>query len=164
MNFDSLIASIIATIVGGGMLALLFFWVREKIFPLPDISGRWYIELRTINMSYKPYLGMVLRYVAMIWREGNRIQGTVEKIYENSSNGEREFIGENRTRGVVDGYLEKNYFSKDRLFVHVVENGHGRESTYFYDTIINSNNKMMGTFNSMVADQDGEVLWQRDKF
>ncbi len=164
MNFDSLISSIIATVVGGGILAVLFFWVRERLFPLSDVSGTWYIEMRTINTAYKPYMGMVLRYVVMIWCEGNRIQGTVEKIYENSTTGEREFVGENRTRGVAEGYLEKNYFTKDRLFLHVVENGHGRESTYFFDAIIKSNKKMVGAFNSMVADQDGEVTWQRDVF
>lgn len=136
MNFDSFIPSIIATVVGGVTLALLFFWAREKLFPLPNIAGRWYFEMRTINTSYEPYTGMVLRYVAMLWREGNRIQGTAEKIYENSSTGERDYVGENRTRGVVDGYLEKNYFAKDRLYLHVVEDGHGREYTNFYDVII----------------------------
>ena len=85
MNFNGFIPSIIATVVGGVTLALLFFWAREKLFPLPNIAGRWYLEMRTVNTSYEPYTGMVLRYVAMLWREGNRIQGTAEKIYENSS-------------------------------------------------------------------------------
>lgn len=164
MNFYSVIPSIIATVVGGVILALLFFWAREKLFPLPDITGRWYFEMRTINTSYEPYAGMVLRYVAMLWREGNRIQGTAEKIYENSSTGKRDYVGKNRTRGVAAGYLEKNYFAKDRLFLHVVEDGHGREFTNFYDVIIVSDKKMLGAFNSMVANQDGEVTWQRDVF
>lgn len=164
MNFDSFIPSIIATVVGGVTLALFFFWAREKLFPFPDIAGRWYFEVRTINTSYKPYSGMVLRYVAMLWREGNRIQGTAEKIYENSSTGEREYVGENRTRGMVDGYLEKNYFAKDRLYLHMVEDGHGRVSTNYYDVIIRSDKEMVGAFNSMVANQDGKVTWQRDMF
>lgn len=164
MNFDSFIPSIIATVVGGVTLALFFFWARKKLFPLPDIAGRWYFEVGTINTSYKPYSGMVLRYVAMLWREGNRIQGTAEKIYEKSSTGKKEYVGENRTRGMVDGYLEKNYFAKDRLYLHMVEDGHGRESTNYYDVIIRSDKEMVGSFNSMVANQDGEVTWQRDMF
>jgi hypothetical protein len=107
---------------------------------------------------------MVLRYVAMLWREGGRIKGTVEKIYENSSTGERSYVGTNRTRGVVDGFVEKNYFSKDQVVLHVVEDGHGRESTNFYSLTVNSNGKMTGNFSSMVANQDGNVVWQREVF
>ena len=164
MDFNALITSILGTVVGGIVLALLFFWAREKLFPMPDINGRWYLEMRTVNTSYSPYKEMILRYEAMLWRIGNQIQGTVEKYYEISSNGEREFVGENRTRGVVGGYIEKNYFTKDRLFLHVVEDGHGRESTHFYDVIVRSNTEMIGAFSSMVAKQDGEAAWQRHTF
>ena len=107
---------------------------------------------------------MVLRYIAMFWQAGNRIEGTVEKIYENSSTGEREYVGKNRTRGVAQGYVEKNYFSKDRFVLHVVEDGHGRESTNFYDLVVDSKDEMTGNFSSMVANQDGEARWQRNKF
>ena len=164
MSFETFWSDVVATILGGSILALLFFWLREKIFPLPKINGRWYFEMRTVKTSYKPYENMILRYVAMLWREGNRIEGTVEKIYENSSTGEREFIGKNRTRGEVHGYIEKNYFAKDRLFLHIIEEGHGRESTNFYEITADSNDAMSGTFNSMVANQVGEVTWQRTKF
>jgi hypothetical protein len=156
--------NILSTVIGGILLALLFFWLREKVFPIPDISGRWYLQMKTVNTSYNPYNNMTLRYVVMLWREGNSVQGTVEKIYENSSTGERDYIGENRTRGVANGYLEKNYLINDRLFLHVIENGHGRESTNFYDSIVFSSSKMNGVFNSMVANQDGETIWQREPF
>ncbi len=156
--------SLLATVIGGGILAFLFFWLREKVFPIPKIAGRWFFEIRTINTAYKPYEGMILRYIAMFWQAGNRIQGTVEKIYENSSTGEREYIGKNRTRGVAEGYIEKNYFSKDRLVLHVVEDGHGRESTNIYDLVIDSSEEITGSFSSMVANQDGEARWQRNEF
>ncbi len=156
--------SLLATIVGGAVLAFLFFWFREKFFPLPKVTGRWFFEMRTINSAYNPYKGMVLRYIAMLWREGNRIKGTVEKIYENSSTGERDFEAKNRTRGVVEGFVQKNYFSKDRVVLHLVEDGHGRESTNFYDLIVKSESEMGGSFSSMVANQDGEVKWQRNEF
>ena len=74
----------------------------------------------------------MLRYVAMVWREGPTIKGTVEKIYEISTTGERAFVGSNRTRGIIEGYIEKNYLSKDKILMHIKENGHGRESTYFF--------------------------------
>jgi hypothetical protein len=164
MIFDSIVSDIIASIIAGAILALLFFWMREKYFALPDIAGRWYFEMHTINTLYLPYKGMVLRYVAILYCEGNRVQGTVEKIYEDSSTGKREYIGNNRTRGIVEGYLEKKYFSKDRIFLHVVEEGHGRESTNYHDVTIKTNENMDGKFISMVAGQDGNVIWQREEF
>lgn len=107
---------------------------------------------------------MILRYVAILWREGSRIEGSVEKIYEKSTIGEREFVGKNRTRGKVEGYVEKNYFGKDKLFLHIVENGHGRESSHFYELITMSQSEMSGTFSSMVANQSGTTKWQRSRF
>jgi hypothetical protein len=164
MNFDSFWADIIATLVGGTVLTLLFFFAREKLFPLPEITGRWYLEMVTINTAYTPYQDMILRYVVIIWREGSTIKGSAEKIYEKSSTGEREFIGDKRTRAIIEGYIEKNYLGKDRIYLHSVENGHGRESTNFYDLLVKSETEMIGAFNSMVANQDGEVACQREPF
>ena len=164
MNFDSFWADIIATLIGGIGLTFLFFVAREKLFPLPGITGRWYMEMVTVNTAYNPYRDMTLRYVIMIWREGNSLKGSAEKIYENSSTGEREFVGENRTRAILEGYIEKNYLGKDRVYLHAVENGHGRESTNFYDLLVRSESEMIGAFNSMVANQDGTVTCQREPF
>ena len=164
MTFDSLLSDVIATVGGGVLLAVLFFLAKEKWFPLPDIAGRWYFEARTVTTAYRPYEGMILRFVAMLWREGHTVQGTFEKIYENSSTGERTFTGTNRTRGVVDGYLEKNYLGIDRILLHMVEDGHGRESTSFYELLVDSRDGMSGEFRSMVADQTGTTTWEREPF
>ena len=164
VNFDSFWPDILATLISGVILAILFFWFREKIVPLPKITGRWYFEMRTVSTSYKPYENMILRYVAMVWREGSRIEGTMEKIYENSSTGERDFVGKNRTRGEVKGYIDKCYFGKDKLYLHVLEGGHGREYTSFYQLIVESETVMKGKFSSTAAEQSGTVKWQRNHF
>lgn len=164
MNFSSFWSDVAATVLGGVFLALLFFWAKEKLFPLPGITGRWYFQMFTEQTAYNPYAGMTLRYVAMLWREGYRVEGTVEKIYENSSTGERSFDGTNRTRGTVSGYIEKNYLGYDRLFLHVIEDGHGRESSHFYELTAFKDGTMGGRFYSMVADQEGTVKCQRPAF
>ncbi len=164
MEFNSFLSDLISTVIGGVLLALFFFWAKERLFPLPEVTGRWYFEMKTLETAHQQYVGMVLRYVAMLWREGHKISGTVEKIYENSSNGERSFIGKNRTRGVVEGYIEKNYFARDRIFLHVIEDGHGREFTNFYEVSVDPNGAMVGTFQSTAADQAGAVKWQRTSF
>lgn len=164
MDFDTFWADILATIVGGIVLTFLFFVSREKLFPIPEVTGRWYLEMVTENTVYNPYQDMVLRYIVMIWREGNSLKGSAEKVYENSSTGERAYVGGDRTRSTLEGYVEKNYLGKDRIFLHAIENGHGRESTNFYTLEVNSDLKMVGDFSSMVADQDGRVLCQRKPF
>jgi len=162
MNFDSLLSDIIATVVGGIILTLLFFFIREKLFPMPKISGKWYLEIKVNETAYKPYKNMLLRFVIMIWVEGSRIKGTSEKIYEELSNGkEYDFIGKERIRSHIDGYIEKKYFGKDKIYLHIVENGKARESTSFYDLVMESNSKMSGTFDSMIANMKGEVICTR---
>lgn len=85
-----------STIVGGLVLAFLFFLIREKCFSLPTVTGRWHVEMRTRRSSYKPYNNMKLRYVAMLWREGTRVRGTAEKVHEDSSTGKRDYTGPGR--------------------------------------------------------------------
>lgn len=164
MNFETFLSDLLATMIGGVLLAVLFFWSREKVFPLPNLTGRWYFEMRTRQSDYHPYDNMILRYVAILWREGARIEGTVEKYYEISSTGEREYVGQNRTRGRIEGYIEKNYFGKDRVYLHMIEEGHGRQSTNFYEMVVESPLNMAGEFTSMVANQKGDARWQRNAF
>ncbi|MHB1246115.1 MAG: hypothetical protein ACYCZH_06705 [Sulfuriferula sp.] len=164
MNFSSFWSDVAATVLGGFLLTLLFFGAKEKLFPLPSITGRWYFQMVTTESAYNPYTGMILGYVTMLWREGYRIEGTVEKMYENSSTGERAYTGKNRTRGIVRGYIEKNYFGRDKLFLHVTEDGHGRESSNFYELTALRDGTLSGKFSSMVANQVGTVKWQRTAF
>ena len=82
-------------------------------------------------------------------------RGTVEKVYEISSTGERPYVGEHRTRGTVEGYLEKRYLSKDLVHLHIVEDGHGRESTHFHELHVRKGGDMVGRFFAMVADSEG---------
>ena len=107
---------------------------------------------------------MELSHVAMLWCEGPRIKGTSEKVSENSSKGEIEYIGKDRTRGQVEGFIEKRYFSKDKVSLHIIEDGHSRESSHFQKLVIETNDRMIGEFASTAADSEGEVTWQREEF
>lgn len=164
MGFDSFVSDVAATVLGGILLAIFFFVAKEKWFPLPEVAGRWYFETRTKETAYKPFTGMILRYVAVLWQEGPVVRGTVEKIYEKSSTGEREYVGKNRTRGVLEGHIQKFYFSHDQIRIHFVEDGFGRESTVFFDLVSNDSSRMSGSFSSMAADQSGTVEWRRSPF
>lgn len=164
MSIAEFLANLLATVLGGAVLTFVFFFLKEKVFPLPDITGMWFFEVTTKETIYKPFENMKLRYVAVVWREGTQLHGTVEKIHENSFTGERDYVGKHRTRGILNGYIQKNYFSKDQLFIHVAEAGKIRESTNFYALRAQSDGEMRGTFASMVANQKGDVKWQRQPF
>jgi hypothetical protein len=161
---DPFLSSIVSNIFSGILLAVLFFFAKEKLFGLSNITGRWFFQTTTQHTAYKPFEGMVLRYIAILGREGTRIAGTIEKVYERSSTGERQYVGENRTRGTVEGYYEKRIFSKDRVHLHVTEDGHGRTFTLFYALLIERNGSMIGNFVSTAGDQEGDAQWQRNPF
>lgn len=162
MTFDSFFSDVLSTFFGGILLALLFFWSREKWFSVPEIEGQWFIKTDTIESDYNDYRNMMLVFNVMIWREANSIKGTAEKIYEISSTVQKEYVGEERTRSEVSGWIEKKYFSRDRVYLHVVEQGHRRESTTFYALVLEQDDRMVGTFVSMVANQKGNVSCSRD--
>lgn len=164
MNFDTFFSDLVSTVVGGIILALLFFVAKEKLFPLPKLAGRWYFETRTTETTYKPYSGMVLRYVALLWQEGSVVRGSVEKVYESSSAGEKHYVGPARTRGTIDGFVEKYYLSRDRVKLHLVEDGKERTSTVFFELIYGKTSEMIGSFHSMAAEQNGTVRWRRESF
>lgn len=159
---EPLLLGVISTVAGGLVLALFLLLIKEKLCPLPDIVGRWHFEMQTENTSYTPYQTMLLRYVAVLWREGPVVHGTIEKVHEKSTKGERDYIGKNRTRGDVHGYIDKNYLGKDRVFLHIIEAGASRDSTCFHALTFRSKGRMVGTFASTIAEQDGTVSWQRE--
>ena len=164
MNFDSFFPDILATIIGGIILTFLFFLIKEKLFNLPNISGKWYFQTKTVETKYNPYKNMILGYVAVIWKEGNRVEGTIEKVYENSSTGIRNIDGKNRKRSIFQGSIEKRYFQPSILQLHVNENAEGRESTTYYELKVKSKDNLDGFFNSMIAEQSGTTIWQRTPF
>ena len=154
--------SLLATILGGLVLAFIFFYVREKCFPLPDISGEWNVYTETTETSYDPYKDMLLTYKAVLLCEGSSITGTSEKIYEKSSTKEGNYTGKDRTRGEISGSIDKRYFSKDRVRIHIVEHGDKRDSTIYHDLKFENKSLMKGRFFTTAADSKGMVNWKRN--
>lgn len=161
MNFSSFWSDVLATALGGLGLAVILFWIKEQIAPIPHISGRWHFSVTITSTSYRPYEGMELSYISMLWVEGSVVKGTAEKTFERSSTGERAYTGPDRTRAVIDGHIEKRYFSRDAIVLHMVEEGERRQSTTFFELAVESTSTMSGTFSSMVADQSGTCRWSK---
>lgn len=161
MNFDSFLSDVIATIVGGGALAFIFFLVKEALMPPPDITGRWYFSQTTASTAYNPFKKMQLTYVAMIWREGLQLMGTVEKIHEHSSTQSSQLTGVRRTRGDLSGAILKRYLLADIVHIHLVEAGPLRNYSTLH-RLSRYGKKFEGIFFSTSGDQEGAVIWSRD--
>ena len=158
----SVLMNVVQSLVSGIILAFLFFVAREICFPLPSVAGRWTVEMHTTQTAYRPYEGMVVRYVAILWREGTTVKGTIEKTFEATSTDTATYIGADRTEGEIEGYIHKLYLSKDRIVLTIIEEGAVRESTHFHDLTVERADSMTGRFIATAADSEGEVIWRRN--
>ncbi|ATZ67846.1 hypothetical protein [Acinetobacter haemolyticus] len=175
--FGDVVEAVLAAII----IAVIFFWIRERIFGIPDFSGQWHLKSKTETTAYRPYEKMELQHNLFLRLEGSNIRGASEKIYENSSYGKRkthcrhiiEYTGKHRARASIEGSIQKNIFGPDILTLHATEYGEKRQSTiycrfelkkkYFFfsdrmATIFD------GDFFSMVADQRGTVRLSKIPF
>lgn len=156
-----LFANIFATVIGGLLLALVFFSIKEYFFSIPNLVGNWIFEIVTARSDYNPYRGMLLRYYVLLWQEGNQIKGTGEKIYEKTSEHEQEYVGDKRSRIEINGYLTKKYFSKDLILIHYDEENEVRKSSTIHNLSIKDTSTMNGFFVSTIANQQGQSTWTR---
>ena len=101
-------------------------------------------------------------YDIILFQKGYEVYGTGEKVMEISSGRDTlEYVGKARTRVELEGYLDKNYLSKDQLIIHSTEEGTQRESSSFYDLIKFDDHNMSGNFQSTVANSSGLTKWNR---
>ena len=162
MNFDSFISDMVATITGGAVLTFIFFLLREKVYAFVDLDGSWVYEQKTITSEYLPYIEMTVCFLVLLTRDGNRIYGSAEKVHDlTADGGERQYIGKNRSIAEISGHIEKRYFSKDRISIHIIEYGEKRRSSTFHILVCESHNLLSGRFSSTISNQQGIVTWTR---
>ena len=158
-------STISKNVLSGIILTSIFFWTREKIFPLPDIAGHWAVEMHTDTSDIDKYQEMKVKYEAILWREGAVVRGTIEKTSEKTqhSDSTRTYTGKNRTHGDVEGFIQKLYFSsKDRVTIHILEKGEQRNFTHFHDlTTVIGTDSIAGKFFATAANSKGTSTWVR---
>ncbi len=182
------IKNLILPVISGIVLAILFFLVREKCYPFPNVDGRWNVEMQTEKTLFRPYENMTVKYVAILLREGALIKGTAEKTYEATSADTIEYIGDKRTHGRIEGVIDKHYFSADLAKIYIIEEGERRPFTHFHFLTVGSSDSigvktfvrnlceclirssfpersdssMVGDFMQTAAESEGEVRWLRN--
>lgn len=105
---------------------------------------------------------MTLTYLVLLMREGHKLYGSAEKIYESTADGiKKEYVGKQRTRVQISGHIEKRYFDADRILIHIVEDGKQRVSSTFQKLECKNNNLLEGRFSSTISNQIGTVKWSK---
>jgi hypothetical protein len=176
---------VLAGLCGGLALAGALFWLGERVFPIPRMGGRWFVQTFVEDTARKQFGGMYLKYEIIIWQEGPAIRGTAEKIYESSSTGRRQYEGHNRSRGEVSGYASRHVFLSNRAELHMLETGSQRTFTSYFDVVSpkgslllrligkdprlrNSDGliqeQMHGRFGSTAGSTSGKTIWSRNRY
>ena len=176
---------VFAAFLGGLALTGALFWLSERVFPAPDVGGRWFVETYTQNSARIPFRGMLLKYEIFIWQEGQLIRGTAEKIYESSATGKRQYEGKNRSSGEIGGYTSRHVFSPNRVQLHLLETGTERSFTSYFSLIAEKGSlfdrligrdprkrneqgliqqQMKGRFDSMAGSSSGTTVWSRNRY
>jgi hypothetical protein len=156
-----LLIAVVGTVVGGLVLAAIFFLLSDFVFPVPILSGLWRFETQAFLTSYRPYQGMKLTYLALLWQEGNVVLGTGEKIREDVGGTGRTYTAEHRSRVEIRGYATKRYFRKSVVVLHFKEQAERRESSTMHALVLSGPRRMDGEWVSTAANSSGAVVWKR---
>ena len=101
-------------------------------------------------------------YKIHLLQKGKEIIGTGEKIKDILPNGnEEEYIANKRVKISLNGYYERNYLRKSKVYLNISEFGLKRESSASYFLTVKSNKRLEGNFTGTAADSSGIILLEK---
>ena len=159
---SNLLISTLGTLIGGLLLTMTLFLLNEYAFRKINLTGEWKASATTKQSSYKPFENLAIEYKIHLLQKGYDLSGSGEKIKE--TNGRREetvFKRENRILIRIEGYVERKYFRKSKIYLSIKEGGLNRETRATYFLTLNNTNSLDGSFTSTAADARGGVKLQR---
>ncbi len=158
---------VVATLIGGVVLSVAFTLWSDYVHTVPDINGRWRFESRVDQSDYSKHRGLRVYYEVLLYQEGLQVRGSGEKIFEDFVDPQkpsRSYTGDERRLIRIKGYIKNNFWPKDTLVLHYWEDGGRRTSSTFQKLTHFDNNHMHGNFESTIANESGEVVWDRQHF
>jgi len=157
-----LLINIIGTIIGGLLLTLFLFVLNEFVFPKKNLTGEWETKITIINTGYNPFKNLVIEYKMHLIQKGYELSGSGEKTKDIKPNGsETVFLRENRVNVEIDGYFERKYLGKSRIYLNIIENGRKRKTRTTYILTLKNKKNLNGTFISTAADSNGIVFMNK---
>jgi hypothetical protein len=151
-----------ANFFGGLGLAALLFFIRETFRPKQNLSGEWIVENTVTNTAYNPYVGMRVIWKVHILQNQYSITGSGEKIKEIGPDG-TDFEYEPAKRDAVEltGYVERNYFKRNVIFINSIQVGRLRRSRATY-ALNWAKDALTGTFATTAGDAKGPSVFKRN--
>lgn len=157
-----LLINILGTIIGGLILTFSLFLINEFIFPKKNLTGEWQTITQTKKTTYNPYIDLKIEYQIHLIQKGYELSGSGEKVKDIMPNGEETvFKREKRVNIDIDGYFERRYFRKSKVYLNITEEGRIRESRSTYVLTLKTKNTLLGNFISTAADSSGIVNMTR---
>ena len=150
--------NVIGTIIGGILLTLILFLLNEYVFPKPNLTGEWKTIIEMKETSYNPFKDLKVEYKIHLIQKGYELSGSGEKIKDIKPDGsETTFIREKRVLIDIEGYFERKYFEKSKVYLNINEEGRKRETRATYILDFNHKNNLSGVFISTAGDASGDV-------
>jgi hypothetical protein len=152
------------TVSGGIALSTLYFWLKEWLFSLPQISGMWEAKLTTVKTDHRPFEGLQLWYRICLIQNGAEFTGVGELDREDSS--QKILVHQKSGRRLVEihGMIEKRYTKPDLIHVMWSENGERRKFSNVHILNVSGSKTsggLWGKYSSTAASSTGCSEWSR---
>lgn len=157
-----LLVNVLGTIIGGLLFTLILFLLNEYVFPKNNLTGEWETRIKVTDTSYIPFQDLTVEYKIHLIQKGYELSGSGEKIKDIKADGNQTvFLRENRVNIDVDGFFERKYFGKSKVYLNIEEEGRKRDTRATYTLTLNKHDILEGTFISTAADAKGTIIMKK---
>ncbi len=158
----AVLTNALGTLCGGMSLALFAFFFGDWLFGIPNVHGHWYFVTETTRARKSDYKGMRVTYKALLRQEGSHIEGSGEKVMDQTADGlETIFEFSKRVQVKISGCVRKRYLGRSQVLIHIEEDGRQRPTSALHTLARKNGDLLGGTFTWTASDSYGGVVWSR---
>lgn len=159
---NDLLINVLGTIIGGLLFTFLLFLLNEYVFIKKNLTGEWKVIVKIEKSTELKYENLKIEFKFHLIQKGNEISGSGEKIKDVLVDGSQVlFTPDKRVNVEIDGFFERKFFGKSKIYLNIKEEGRIRKSRTTYSLKLTEKNKIEGVFISSSADSSGIVLMQK---
>lgn len=149
--------------LGSICVVLFLFILKEVLRPKKNLTGEWEVKNMGLDTGYKPYMELTVVWQMHILQNENTITGSGEKIKDIKLSGEIvEYDPDKRDTVELQGYVEKNYLRKSRIFINVIQVGRLRRSRATYVLELINDSTLVGTYVTTAGNTKGSSTFSKN--
>ena len=166
LDKNSILQDSVANFIGGVLFALLIFGLNEYVYRPKNISGEWETLNKVKNSTYNPHKGITIVYKVHLLQLGTQISGRGEKIKDLKADGSLhyEYPTKNRIEIEINGYYERNFLSRSKLYLLIKEYGTERviSTSFAFKIPLFKCKELTGNFISTASNSNGTTNWTKN--